>query len=66
MRKGKQMQHIPVALDRCIALLTPSIEYAISERGSAVVIDATLGLAGHASELLSRFENLTVIGLDRD
>jgi len=66
MRKGKQMQHIPVALDRCIALLTPSIEYAISERGSAVVIDATLGLAGHTSELLSRFENLTVIGLDRD
>ena len=60
------MQHIPVALDRCIALLAPSIERAISEKGSAVVIDATLGLAGHTSELLARYEALTVIGFDRD
>ena len=60
------MQHIPVALDRCIALLAPSIERAISEKGSAVVIDATLGLAGHTSELLARYEELTVIGFDRD
>ena len=60
------MQHIPVALDRCIALLAPSIEHAISEKGSAVVIDATLGLAGHTSELLARYEELTVIGFDRD
>jgi len=60
------LQHIPVALDRCIALLAPSIERAISEKGSAVVIDATLGLAGHTSELLARYESLTVIGFDRD
>jgi len=60
------LQHIPVALDRCIALLAPSIERAISEKGSAVVIDATLGLAGHTSELLARYEELTVIGFDRD
>jgi 16S rRNA (cytosine1402-N4)-methyltransferase len=60
------LQHIPVALDRSIALLAPSIERAISEKGSAVVIDATLGLAGHTSELLARYETLTVIGFDRD
>jgi 16S rRNA (cytosine1402-N4)-methyltransferase len=60
------LQHIPVALDRCIALLAPSIERAISEKGSAVVVDATLGLAGHTSELLARYETLTVIGFDRD
>jgi 16S rRNA (cytosine1402-N4)-methyltransferase len=60
------MQHIPVALDRCIALLAPSIERAIAEKGSAVVVDATLGLAGHSRELLSRYQSLTVIGIDRD
>lgn len=60
------MQHIPVALERCIALLAPSIEGAISEKGSAVIVDATLGLAGHSSELLTRYEALTVIGFDRD
>ena len=59
-------QHVPVALDRCIALLAPSIERAISETGSALVIDATLGLAGHTHELLSRYSELTVIGFDRD
>ena len=58
--------HIPVALDRCISLLTPAIERAISERGEAVVIDATLGLGGHSRELLSRFPQLRIIGLDRD
>ena len=60
------MQHVPVALDRCIALLAPAIERAIAEKKSAYVIDATLGLAGHTSELLSRYPELTVIGLDRD
>jgi len=60
------MQHIPVALERCIALLAPSIESAIATTGRAVIIDATLGLAGHTRELLARYESLTVIGLDRD
>lgn len=58
--------HVPVALDRCIALLAPSIEHAIREKGSALVIDATLGLAGHTSELLARYSELSVIGFDRD
>ena len=60
------MQHIPVALDRCIALLAPAIETSIAERQSAIVLDATLGLAGHTSEMLQRYPELTVIGLDRD
>ncbi len=54
--------HIPVALERCIALLTPSIE-AVQ---NPVVVDATLGMGGHTHELLRRFPNLKVIGLDRD
>jgi 16S rRNA (cytosine1402-N4)-methyltransferase len=59
-------QHVPVALDRCIALLAPAIEKSISKNNSAVIIDATLGLAGHTRALLARYPELTVIGLDRD
>ncbi|MEY4164038.1 MAG: hypothetical protein RLZZ79_990 [Actinomycetota bacterium] len=56
------MEHTPVMLDRCIALLTPSIE----KSPNPVVVDATLGLGGHTEELLNRFPNLRVIALDRD
>ena len=59
-------QHVPVALDRCIALLAPAIEKSISHTNKAVVVDATLGLAGHTRALLERYPELTVIGLDRD
>jgi 16S rRNA (cytosine1402-N4)-methyltransferase len=54
--------HVPVALNRCIALLTPSIEAV----PNPVVVDATLGMGGHTHELLRRFPQLHVIGLDRD
>jgi len=54
--------HVPVALERCVALLTPSIEAA----PDPVVIDATLGMGGHSHELLRRFPHVKVIGLDRD
>jgi len=56
------LQHIPVALDRCVALLTPSV----IDKSDAVVVDATLGLGGHTKELLLRFPNLKIVGLDRD
>jgi len=59
-------QHVPVALDRCIALLAPAIEKSISRSNKAVIVDATLGLAGHTRALLERYPELTVIGLDRD
>mgnify|MGYP003335326215 FL=1 len=54
--------HISVALDRCIELLTPAIE----NSASPIFIDATLGLGGHSFEMLNRFSNLTLIGIDRD
>jgi len=54
--------HVSVALDRCIELLTPAIE----KSSSPVFVDATLGLGGHSFEMLNRFPNLTLIGLDRD
>lgn len=54
--------HLPVCLERTIELLTP----AIVGREHPIVVDATLGLAGHSFELLSRFPHLTIIGIDRD
>ncbi|MEI8065767.1 MAG: 16S rRNA (cytosine(1402)-N(4))-methyltransferase RsmH [Actinomycetes bacterium] len=56
------MQHIPVALERCIALLTP----AITRSQSPIIIDATLGLGGHSKALLTQFPQLRIIGFDRD
>jgi 16S rRNA (cytosine1402-N4)-methyltransferase len=48
-------------LERCIALLAPAIS-----RPNAIVIDATLGLAGHSLAMLEQFPNLRLIGIDRD
>jgi 16S rRNA (cytosine1402-N4)-methyltransferase len=53
--------HTPVMLERSIELLEP----AVREPG-AVLVDATLGLAGHAEAFLQRFPELTLVGLDRD
>lgn len=53
--------HEPVMLERCIELLAP-----VASLEDAVVVDGTLGMGGHSEALLSRFEGLTVIGLDRD
>ncbi|MFO7690176.1 MAG: 16S rRNA (cytosine(1402)-N(4))-methyltransferase RsmH [Cryobacterium sp.] len=53
--------HTPVLLERCIELLAPAIG-----RPGAVLVDATLGMAGHAEALLQRFPQLTLVGLDRD
>lgn len=54
--------HIPVALDRCIALLSPAIE----SSANPVVVDATLGMGGHTRALLLKFPKLKIIALDRD
>jgi 16S rRNA (cytosine1402-N4)-methyltransferase len=53
--------HVPVLLDRVVALLAPAIE-----RDGAVLVDATLGLGGHSEAVLSRFEAVRVVGIDRD
>ena len=54
-------QHVPVLLDRIVALLAP----ALTEPGS-VLIDATLGLGGHAEAVLTRCPEAHLIGVDRD
>jgi 16S rRNA (cytosine1402-N4)-methyltransferase len=53
--------HVPVLLDRVVALLTPALD-----RPGSVLVDATLGLGGHSEAVLSRIEATRVIGIDRD
>jgi 16S rRNA (cytosine1402-N4)-methyltransferase len=55
------MAHVPVLLERVVGLLAP----ALHEQG-AVVVDATLGLGGHAEALLRAAPHSTLIGIDRD
>jgi len=52
---------VPVLVDRVLALLAPALD----EPG-AVVVDATVGLGGHSEAMLTRFDGLRLIGLDRD
>ena len=54
-------RHVPVLLERCIALLGPALT-----RPGAVVVDATLGLGGHSELLLQRFPQVRLVGIDRD
>ena len=52
---------MPVLLEETLRLLQPALE-----RVGAVVVDATLGLGGHAEAMLTRFPGLTLVGVDRD
>jgi 16S rRNA (cytosine1402-N4)-methyltransferase len=53
--------HVPVLLDRVVALLTPALDHE-----GAVLVDATLGLGGHTEAVLTRCSLARVIGIDRD
>ena len=53
--------HEPVMTDRVIALLAPALQPV-----DAVLVDATLGLGGHAEAFLTTFPSLRIVGLDRD
>jgi len=59
--RARQPSHVPVMLERVLALLDP----ALAGR-DAVCVDATVGLAGHSEALLAAHPGLTLIGLDRD
>jgi 16S rRNA (cytosine1402-N4)-methyltransferase len=54
-------EHIPVMLDRVLALLGP----ALASPG-AVLVDATIGRGGHTIALLAAHPELVVVGVDRD
>jgi len=53
--------HVPVMADPVMALLGPALEPA-----GAVLLDATLGRAGHARALLAAYPGLILIGVDAD
>lgn len=52
---------MPVLLHRVTDLLAPALD-----APGAVVVDATLGLGGHAAHLLTTFPGLHLVGLDTD
>jgi 16S rRNA (cytosine1402-N4)-methyltransferase len=54
-------RHVPVLLERVLELLEPALA-----APDAVLVDATLGLGGHADALLTAHPALTLVGLDRD
>jgi 16S rRNA (cytosine1402-N4)-methyltransferase len=58
---GDSPAHVPVLLDRVLELLDP-----VSSAPGAIVVDATLGLGGHAAALLARHPELRLIAIDRD
>jgi 16S rRNA (cytosine1402-N4)-methyltransferase len=55
------LRHIPVLLDRVVALLAPALD-----PQGAVLVDATVGLGGHSDALLARCPGARLVGLDRD
>ena len=54
-------EHVPVLADRVTALLAPALG-----GPGAVLVDATLGRAGHARALLEACPGLLLIGVDAD
>ena len=54
------VHHEPVMRDRVLALLAPALT------DGAVLVDATVGLGGHAIAALEQFPGLRLLGLDRD
>jgi 16S rRNA (cytosine1402-N4)-methyltransferase len=53
--------HTPVLLERCLELLAPALQ-----AEGAVLVDATLGMAGHSEAFLDALPGLRLVGLDRD
>ncbi|WP_421788315.1 16S rRNA (cytosine(1402)-N(4))-methyltransferase RsmH [Gardnerella sp. DNF01141] len=53
--------HAPVLLKDCVDLVTPALQHK-----DAIVVDCTLGLAGHATAFLKAAPFATLIGIDRD
>ncbi|MFC7402150.1 16S rRNA (cytosine(1402)-N(4))-methyltransferase RsmH [Citricoccus sp. GCM10030269] len=59
-------RHVPVMRDRVLDLLSPGIESARAAGRTPVVLDATLGMGGHAEAVLQRHSDAVVVGIDRD
>ncbi|MEE8735875.1 16S rRNA (cytosine(1402)-N(4))-methyltransferase RsmH [Bifidobacterium subtile] len=55
------MIHKPVLLEECVDLVAPAVS-----RAGGIVVDCTLGLAGHATAFLAAAPGAHLIGIDRD
>lgn len=60
--------HVPVLLDRVVALLAPALERDEDRTPGRerVLVDCTLGLGGHSEAVLVRLPHSRVVGIDRD
>jgi len=56
--------HVPVLLDRVVALVAPALT--VADREHTVFVDATLGLAGHSEAVLRACPQARLVGVDRD
>src|SRR4051794_26186062 len=56
-----EANHVPVLLDRVVALVAPRLQ-----QPGSVLVDATLGLGGHTEAVLTRCPQAHVVGVDRD
>jgi 16S rRNA (cytosine1402-N4)-methyltransferase len=61
MSEEAAARHVPVLLERCVALLSPALQ-----SPGAVLVDATVGMGGHSEALLARCPAARVVGIDRD
>jgi 16S rRNA (cytosine1402-N4)-methyltransferase len=60
-------QHTPVMLAEVVAILSPALTIVESAADEApVLVDCTLGMAGHAEALLQACPAAALIGIDRD
>jgi 16S rRNA (cytosine1402-N4)-methyltransferase len=53
--------HVPVLLDRVVALVAPPLQ-----QPGSILVDATLGLGGHSEAVLTHCPQAHVVGVDRD
>lgn len=60
--------HKPVLFDECVQLVTARAAHSARRAGRdyPVIVDCTLGLAGHTSGFLRALDTVRVIGIDRD
>jgi len=64
---GEGPVHLPVMLEEVVGLLAPALEAPVDDRGTPpLLVDGTLGLAGHAAALLQACPRAHLVGLDRD
>ena len=58
--------HVPVMAGRVTALLLPVLSVPTSDGNPPVLVDATLGRAGHARVMLEACPGMVLIGIDAD